>query len=120
MNIDIIRAWKDDSYRRCLSEEQLIQLPANPAGEFELTEADLQSVYGIGDGGLGNNNFNRLQNSFTCSIQCSLDCDIRNIYVTEPGAGKGMHLRVLGLSLVDLDSGGNANAAPAIKTVEGE
>lgn len=90
MNIDLIRAWKDDSYRQSLNEEQLGLLPANPAGELELSETDLQSVYGIGDGGFGHNNFNRLQVSFRCSIECSLDCDIKKVYIinaAQPVAG---------------------------------
>jgi mersacidin/lichenicidin family type 2 lantibiotic len=46
MNIDIIRAWKDDIYRQGLSQEQQHMLPANPAGELELTCTELRSVYG--------------------------------------------------------------------------
>lgn len=43
---DIFRAWKDSSYRESLSEEELAQLPANPAGESELSEADLKEIAG--------------------------------------------------------------------------
>ncbi len=39
--IDIIRAWKDDSYRMSLSEAERAQLPANPAGPVELSDAEL-------------------------------------------------------------------------------
>ena len=46
MNIDIVRAWKDVDYRESLSEEQRALLPENPAGAFELTEAQLESVLG--------------------------------------------------------------------------
>ena len=46
MKLDIIRAWKDEAYRRSLSQEQQAQLPANPAGELELSDAELQSVHG--------------------------------------------------------------------------
>jgi mersacidin/lichenicidin family type 2 lantibiotic len=46
MKIDIVRAWKDDAYRQSLSSEELAMLPENPVGEFELTEADLEAVYG--------------------------------------------------------------------------
>jgi mersacidin/lichenicidin family type 2 lantibiotic len=42
---DIIRAWKDSSYRESLSEEQLAQLPANPVGDV-LSEEELQVVTG--------------------------------------------------------------------------
>lgn len=55
MKLDIVRAWKDEAYRRSLSEEQSHMLPANPAGEIELTDADLSSICGggIGTDGLG-------------------------------------------------------------------
>ncbi len=112
MNIDIIRAWKDDAYRLGLSQEQLGSLPANPAGEVELTEADLQSVYGVGDGGFGANNFNRLQVSFKCSIECSLDCDIRKIYITEPAGSKPVAVKLLGLKVLELGPDSNASPIP--------
>ncbi len=46
MNVDIIRAWKDDEYRNSLSPEQLALLPTNPAGMVELTDAELEDVDG--------------------------------------------------------------------------
>lgn len=112
MNIDIIRAWKDDTYRQGLSQEQLGSLPASPVGEVELTEADLQSVYGIGDGGFGANNFNRLQASFKCSIECSLDCDIRKIYITEAAGSRGTAVKVLGLKVLELGPDSSASPVP--------
>jgi mersacidin/lichenicidin family type 2 lantibiotic len=56
MNIDIVRAWKDEEYRSSLSAEQQALLPANPAGELELSDADLEAVHGAGhcDGGYAN------------------------------------------------------------------
>jgi len=42
---DIIRAWKDSSYRESLSEEQLAQLPSNPIGEV-LSEEELLVING--------------------------------------------------------------------------
>ena len=48
MKLDIVRAWKDESYRQSLSDEQASLLPANPAGELELNESDLEAVYGGG------------------------------------------------------------------------
>src|SRR5882672_1647098 len=51
MKIDIVRAWKDEAYRQSLSREELAMLPENPVGEFELTEADLEAVYGGHTGG---------------------------------------------------------------------
>ena len=53
MNFDIVRAWKDEDYRLSLSEEECLGLPANPVGEIELTDADLEVVYG-GRGDSGN------------------------------------------------------------------
>jgi len=46
MNLDVTRAWKDETYRNTLTAEQLAMLPANPAGAIELTEAELASVDG--------------------------------------------------------------------------
>lgn len=46
MTIDIIRVWKDDIYRQDLSEQQCNQLPANPAGELEISSAELGLIYG--------------------------------------------------------------------------
>lgn len=40
--IDVIRAWKDPSYRATLSEEELASLPANPAGLTEVTDDQLR------------------------------------------------------------------------------
>src|ERR1700730_17210269 len=58
MNTDIVRAWKDEIYRQDLSEEQLLSLPTNPAGELDLTDANLQSVSGgFGGGGFGGEGF---------------------------------------------------------------
>ena len=42
---DIIRAWKDSTYRSNLSEEQLAMLPTNPIGDT-LTEEELLSITG--------------------------------------------------------------------------
>jgi mersacidin/lichenicidin family type 2 lantibiotic len=46
MKVDIIRAWKDEAYRMSLSQAERAALPANPAGEIELSEADLDHVVG--------------------------------------------------------------------------
>ena len=43
---DIIRAWKDKTYRQSLSSEQQTALPEHPAGEIELAEEDLDQVQG--------------------------------------------------------------------------
>lgn len=93
MRFDIVRAWKDEDYRQSLSEEQRSLLPANPAGEIELTDAELQDAFGAGSfgfspfdfglgfffpGGFGHGNFNRVAISRSCSHQCSFDCNINN------------------------------------------
>jgi mersacidin/lichenicidin family type 2 lantibiotic len=46
MKFDIVRAWKDAAYRQSLSSDDLALLPANPVGEIELSDADLESVRG--------------------------------------------------------------------------
>lgn len=93
MKFDIVRAWKDENYRQSLSEEQRSLLPANPAGEVELNDADLQDAFGAGSfgfspfdfglgcffpGGFGHGNFNRVTISNSCSHACSFSCDIRD------------------------------------------
>lgn len=32
--VNVVRAWKDATYRNSLSREQFAQLPANPAGKI--------------------------------------------------------------------------------------
>jgi len=44
--LDIIRAWKDKTYRNSLSAEQLARLPEHPAGTIELTDDELTDVDG--------------------------------------------------------------------------
>lgn len=46
MKFDIVRAWKDETYRQTLSEEELEMLPANPAGDLELEDTELASAFG--------------------------------------------------------------------------
>jgi len=46
---DIVRIWKDEAYRQSLSTEEQSVLPANPAGEIELTEAELEVISGASD-----------------------------------------------------------------------
>ncbi|HLI88292.1 MAG TPA: mersacidin/lichenicidin family type 2 lantibiotic [Ktedonobacteraceae bacterium] len=48
MQLDIVRAWKDDVYRQSLTGEELALLPENPIGEYELSDADLEMIYGGG------------------------------------------------------------------------
>jgi mersacidin/lichenicidin family type 2 lantibiotic len=106
MKFDIARAWKDQTYRENLSAEQRCQLPANPAGEIELGEADLASVYGGDgwdsngtyrgngwsedsspyhcDGWDGNGGFDAQRNSSICSILCSHTCRIGILDLLSP------------------------------------
>ena len=39
-NIDIIRAWKDESYRLSLSDAARALVPESPVGPVELRDAD--------------------------------------------------------------------------------
>ncbi|HKS26457.1 MAG TPA: mersacidin/lichenicidin family type 2 lantibiotic [Pyrinomonadaceae bacterium] len=45
-NVNIVRAWKDEEYRRSLSEAERAMLPQNPAGMIELNDKDLETVAG--------------------------------------------------------------------------
>ena len=67
-NIDIIRAWKDEDYCNSLSEEQRSQLPENPAGMIELSDADMESVAG-GSFVCG---------TWACGGNFTNDCDVIN------------------------------------------
>lgn len=42
----IIRAWKDEDYRASLSQSERSVLPRNPAGQYNLSDNDLQLVTG--------------------------------------------------------------------------
>ena len=44
---NLVRAWKDEAYRQSLSPEEQAMLPANPAGEIELTEVELAVLSGV-------------------------------------------------------------------------
>ena len=44
--IDIVRAWKDEAYRRSLSEAERMSLPENPAGMIDLSDSELNGVAG--------------------------------------------------------------------------
>ncbi|HEY1349260.1 MAG TPA: mersacidin/lichenicidin family type 2 lantibiotic [Ktedonobacteraceae bacterium] len=43
---DIIRAWKDRTFRQSLSRDEQALMPAHPAGEITLSDAELASVHG--------------------------------------------------------------------------
>jgi mersacidin/lichenicidin family type 2 lantibiotic len=44
--VDIARAWKEEEYRKQLSDAERAQLPPHPAGLIELTENDLEAIAG--------------------------------------------------------------------------
>ena len=68
MKLDIVRAWKDEAYRQTLDKDLLIELPANPAGEMELSDESLSAVYGGGGGALRLSILNILTNIRLFSI----------------------------------------------------
>lgn len=45
--LDVIRAWKDASYRESLSEEDLRAVGQNPAGVVDLTDEQLKKASGL-------------------------------------------------------------------------
>jgi mersacidin/lichenicidin family type 2 lantibiotic len=45
-NSDIIRAWKDEDYRKLMGEEQRAMLPDNPAGQIDLSESEMEALAG--------------------------------------------------------------------------
>ncbi len=45
-NIDVVRAWRDEEYRRSLSDEERASLPENPAGMAVLEDSVLGNITG--------------------------------------------------------------------------
>jgi mersacidin/lichenicidin family type 2 lantibiotic len=45
--MEIIRAWKDPSYRSRLSVRELESIPSHPAGLVELSDDELRAVSGL-------------------------------------------------------------------------
>jgi mersacidin/lichenicidin family type 2 lantibiotic len=68
--MDIVRAWKDEEYRLSLSDVELSSLPASPVGEIELTDADLEAVYGGCHKHKSGNSHDCHNNSNVCSGVC--------------------------------------------------
>jgi mersacidin/lichenicidin family type 2 lantibiotic len=68
---DIVRTWKDETNRQGLSVEEQAALPANPAGEINLTDEELEAVYGAWgswfDDDITNTNSNTATSSSTSS-----------------------------------------------------
>jgi mersacidin/lichenicidin family type 2 lantibiotic len=46
--VNVVRAWKDEEYRRGLTEAERAGLPDNPAEFLEQTEAELERAVGGG------------------------------------------------------------------------
>jgi mersacidin/lichenicidin family type 2 lantibiotic len=44
--LDVIRGWKDEEYRRSLSDDQRAMLPDHPAGFIELADEELDAAGG--------------------------------------------------------------------------
>ena len=44
--VNVIRAWKDEAYRRSLSDAERAQLPPSPVDFAALTEEDLDVIAG--------------------------------------------------------------------------
>jgi mersacidin/lichenicidin family type 2 lantibiotic len=65
MNIDIVRAWKDESYRASLSPEEQALLPENPVGGLELSDVELETVHGASHS--GNKSYNTFATTCTQS-----------------------------------------------------
>ncbi|MBO0782833.1 MAG: mersacidin/lichenicidin family type 2 lantibiotic [Ktedonobacteraceae bacterium] len=67
MKLDIARAWKDEAYRSSLSTEELAQLPEHPAGAFELSADELETVHGAWNG-WGGRSHERGNNQFVTAL----------------------------------------------------
>ncbi len=67
MKFDVTRAWKDESYRESLSAEERSLLPVNPAGEIELSDAELGAVYG-GAANQGGNGGPAIETNGFCTL----------------------------------------------------
>jgi mersacidin/lichenicidin family type 2 lantibiotic len=63
---NIIRAWKDEAYRRSLSEAERAALPENPVGRVDLDELTAAEMAEI-DGGLFDNDIGYGNNTDACT-----------------------------------------------------
>lgn len=48
----VVRAWKDETFRNSLSEEDRAALPPSPIGDAKLSDEELQAAAGAGLGNL--------------------------------------------------------------------
>jgi len=72
---NIVRAWKNEAYRQSLSAEERAMLPENPAGGFELTDAELETVYGAWGKEEGKHSQDFCSNAQVCRISASAGDD---------------------------------------------
>jgi len=47
VKLDIVRAWKDPSYRAGLRADELAHIPTHPAGLVELSDEQLKEAAGL-------------------------------------------------------------------------
>ena len=45
--LDLVRAWKDPSYRASLDAEEFASVPSHPAGLIELSDEQLKAASGL-------------------------------------------------------------------------
>ena len=46
MKVDVIKAWKDQAYRKSLTEEQLASIESNPVADLQLSDEDMGAISG--------------------------------------------------------------------------
>jgi mersacidin/lichenicidin family type 2 lantibiotic len=59
---NIIRAWKDEEYRRSLTDAERGALPGNPAGAHYLSDKQLGQIAGSG----------AFPGTYICSLACTV------------------------------------------------
>ena len=67
---NVVRAWKDEKFRKSLSAEEQALLPASPVGRVELTDSQLV------DSGAG------VPVSYFCSLTCTWDSKCPTAFCT--------------------------------------
>jgi mersacidin/lichenicidin family type 2 lantibiotic len=71
--INVVRAWKDEKFRKSLSAEQQAMLPENPVGRVELSDAQL--------GGSGAGDPTVIATYF-CTLTCTWDSHCPTAFCT--------------------------------------
>jgi mersacidin/lichenicidin family type 2 lantibiotic len=102
---NIVRAWKDEAYRQSLSAEEQAMLPENPAGGFELTDADLEALCGASGAENKQSDFGQCNSqAFGCKVSTqaesgSIGCNSFNLAgdCEEPSAYDGTGLGLGGV-----------------------